>query len=281
MVFQAAPGMVVFPKAKINIGLRIVEKRPDGYHNIETFFYPVDLADALEFVVRKDNRRSDSLKVTGLMKEADPGNNLVMKAVKIMRQSFDFPGIRIHLHKSIPVGAGLGGGSSDAAGMLKALNKYFGFGLNSEELRSFAGLIGSDAPFFIDSTPSFAEGVGNILSEFPLDLGRYRIVILYPDTNISTAEAYAGCVPCPTGLSLRQLLNLPLSEWRGRVVNDFELNIFRSYPQVGRLKVALYEAGALYASMSGSGSAVYGIFDGEPELPHELSRYRLTTAALE
>jgi len=281
LVFQAAPGMVVFPKAKINIGLRIVEKRPDGYHNIETFFYPVDLADALEFVVRKDNRRSDSLKVTGLMKEADPGNNLVMKAVKIMRQSFDFPGIRIHLHKSIPVGAGLGGGSSDAAGMLKALNKYFGFGLNSEELRSFAGLIGSDAPFFIDSTPSFAEGVGNILSEFPLDLGRYRIVILYPDTNISTAEAYAGCVPCPTGLSLRQLLNLPLSEWRGRVVNDFELNIFRSYPQVGRLKVALYEAGALYASMSGSGSAVYGIFDGEPELPHELSRYRLTTAALE
>ena len=179
------------------------------------------------------------------------------------------------------MGAGLGGGSSDAAGMLKALNKYFGFGLNSEELRSFAGLIGSDAPFFIDSTPSFAEGVGNILSEFPLDLGRYRIVILYPDTNISTAEAYAGCVPCPTGLSLRQLLNLPLSEWRGRVVNDFELNIFRSYPQVGRLKVALYEAGALYASMSGSGSAVYGIFDGEPELPHELSRYRLTTAALE
>ena len=273
--------MVVFPKAKINIGLRIVEKRPDGYHNIETFFYPVDLADALEFVVRKDNRRNDSLRVTGLMKEADPDNNLVMKAVKIMRQSFDFPGIRILLHKSIPVGAGLGGGSSDAAGMLKALNRYFGFGLNAEELRSFAGLIGSDAPFFIDSTPSFAEGVGNILSEFPLDLGRYRIVILYPDTNISTAEAYAGCVPCPTGLSLRQLLNLPLSEWRGRVVNDFELNIFRSYPQVGRLKVALYEAGALYASMSGSGSAVYGIFDGEPELPHELSRYRLTTAALE
>ena len=119
------------------------------------------------------------------------------------------------------------------------------------------------------------------MSEFPLDLRQYRIVILYPDTNISTAEAYAGCVPCPTGLSLRQLLNLPVSQWRGRVVNDFELNIFRLYPQVGRLKVALYEAGALYASMSGSGSAVYGIFDSEPELPRELSRYRLTTAMLE
>ncbi len=281
LISQERPDMVVFPKAKINIGLRIMEKRPDGYHNIETFFYPVDLADALEFVVRKDNRRSDSLKVTGLMKESDPENNLVMKAVKIMRQSFDFPGIRIHLHKSIPVGAGLGGGSSDAAGMLKALNRYFGFGLNSEELRSFAGLVGSDAPFFIDSTPSFAEGVGNILSEFPLNLSRYRIVILYPGTNISTAEAYAGCVPCPTGLSLRQLLKLPVHEWRGRVVNDFELNIFRSYPGVGRLKVALYEAGALYASMSGSGSAVYGIFDGEPELPGELENYRLTTAVPE
>lgn len=269
--------MVVFPRAKINIGLRIMEKRPDGYHNIETFFYPVDLADALEFVVRKDHRRGDTLRITGLMKDSDPDSNLVMKAVKIMRQSFDFPGIRIHLHKSIPIGAGLGGGSSDAAGILKALNKYFGFGLNSEELRSFAGLVGSDAPFFIDSTPSFAEGVGNILSEFPLDLSGYSIVILYPDTNISTAEAYAGCVPCPGGLSLRQLLNLPVSEWRGRVVNDFELNIFRSYPQVGKLKMALYEAGAIYASMSGSGSAVYGIFEGEPELPGELARYRINT----
>jgi 4-diphosphocytidyl-2C-methyl-D-erythritol kinase len=145
--------MVVFPKAKINIGLRIMEKRPDGYHNIETFFYPVDLADALEFVVRKDSRRSDTLKVTGVMEESDPEKNLVMKAVKVMRQSFDFPGIRIHLHKNIPVGAGLGGGSSDAAWMIKALNKYFGFGLNAEEMRSIAGLIGSDAPFFIDGTP--------------------------------------------------------------------------------------------------------------------------------
>jgi len=277
LVFQQSPVMVVFPKAKINIGLRIMEKRPDGYHNIETFFYPVDLADALEFVVRKDSRRSDTLKVTGVMEESDPEKNLVMKAVKVMRQSFDFPGIRIHLHKNIPVGAGLGGGSSDAAWMIKALNKYFGFGLNAEELRSIAGRIGSDAPFFIDGTPSFAEGVGNILSEFPLDLGRYHIVILYPDTNISTVEAYAGCVPCSTGLSLRQLLNLPVSEWRGRVINDFELNIFRSYPQVGRIKMALYEAGALYASMSGSGSAVYGIFEENPVLPPELARFRLNT----
>ncbi len=273
--------MVVFPKAKINIGLRIMEKRPDGYHNIETFFYPVDVADALEFVVRKDNRKGDALKVTGIMEDSDPEKNLVMKAVKVMRQSFDFPAIRIHLHKTIPAGAGLGGGSSDAAWMLKALNRYFSFGLNSEELHSIAGRIGSDAPFFIDGTPSFAEGVGNILSEFPLDLTSYHIVILYPETNISTVEAYAGGLPCPAGLSLRQLLTLPVSEWRGRVVNDFELNIFRLYPQVGRLKMALYEAGALYASMSGSGSAVYGIFDGEPELPHELSRYRLNTVQLQ
>jgi 4-diphosphocytidyl-2-C-methyl-D-erythritol kinase len=272
--------MVVFPKAKINIGLRIVEKRPDGFHNIETFFYPVGLADALEFVVRKDNRRPDSLRVTGVMEENNPENNLVMKAVKLMRGSFDFPRIRIHLHKTIPVGAGLGGGSSDAAGMLKVLNRYFGFGLNPEELRSFAGKLGSDAPFFIDSTPSFAEGVGNILSEFPLDLKDYYIRILYPGINISTARAYAGSVPCRTGLSLRQLLKLPVSEWRGRVVNDFELSIFRSYPEVGRLKMALYEAGALYASMSGSGSVVYGIFREEPDLPRSLTEYLLNTAEI-
>jgi 4-diphosphocytidyl-2-C-methyl-D-erythritol kinase len=267
--------MVVFPKAKINIGLRIVEKRPDGFHNIETFFYPVALADALEFVVRKDGRKSDILRVTGVMGDADPENNLVMKAVKLMHKSFDFPGIRIHLHKTIPVGGGLGGGSSDAAGMLRVLNRYFGFGLNPEELRSFAGRLGSDAPFFVDSTPSFAEGVGNILSELPLDLKEYHISLLYPGINISTAEAYAGCEPCPSGLSLRQLLMLPVSGWRGRVINDFELNIFRRYPQLGKLKMALYEAGALYASMSGSGSVIYGIFEDSPVLPNSLSKYLL------
>lgn len=272
--------MVVFPKAKINIGLRIVERRPDGFHNIETFFYPVDLADALEFVVRKDGRKSDTLRVTGLMQDENHENNLVIRAVKLMRESFEFPWLKIHLHKVIPVGAGLGGGSSDAAGMLRALNRYFGFGLNPEELRSFAGRLGSDAPFFIDSTPSFAEGVGNILSEVPLDLSDYTIVLIYPDLNISTAEAYAGCVPCPTGFSLRQLLNLPVSEWRGRVVNDFELNIFRTYPQIGKIKMALYEAGAIYASLSGSGSTVYGIFRELPALPESLNTFRLITSHL-
>jgi 4-diphosphocytidyl-2-C-methyl-D-erythritol kinase len=272
--------MVVFPKAKINIGLRIVEKRPDGFHNIETFFYPVDLADALEFVVRKDHRRNDSLRVTGVMDETDPDKNLVMKAVKLMRTSFDFPGIRIHLHKTIPVGAGLGGGSSDAAGMLKALNRYFGFGLNPEELRSFAQKLGSDAPFFVDGTPSFAEGVGNILSEFPVDLSGYQIMLFYPGLNISTAEAYTGCVPNPAGLPLRQLLSLPVDEWRGKVINDFELNIFRNYPQVGALKMTLYEAGAVYASMSGSGSVVYGIFREVPDLPPSLLKYMLRTSEL-
>lgn len=272
--------MVVFPKAKINIGLRIVERRPDGFHNIETFFYPVEFADALEFVARKDSRRNDSLRVTGMMDDTDPDQNLVMKAVKLMRSSFDFPGIRVHLHKAIPVGAGLGGGSSDAAGMLKALNRYFGFGLNSEELRSFAQKLGSDAPFFIDATPSFAEGVGNILSEFPLDLGNYHIMLFYPGLNISTAEAYAGCVPDPESLPLRQLLKLPVEEWRGRVINDFELNIFRIYPRVGELKKALYDTGAVYASMSGSGSVVYGIFREVPDLPPHLAKSMLVSTEL-
>ncbi len=265
--------MVVFPKAKVNIGLRILEKRPDGFHNIETFFYPVPLSDALEFVVRKDGRQSDSLKITGVMTDNDPENNLVIKAVKVMRESFSIPYLKIHLHKNIPVGAGLGGGSSDAAGMLKALNRYFGFNLTSEELHSFAGRLGSDAPFFIEATPSFAEGVGNILSEFPIDLTSYHIVLLNPGINISTIEAYSGCVPCPTGLSLRQMLTLPVEEWRGRVVNDFELSIFMTHPLIGQIKMALYEAGALYASMSGSGSTVYAIFREKKDLPESLTKF--------
>ena len=269
--------MIVFPKAKINIGLRIVEKRPDGFHNIETFFYPVHVADALEFVVHRDSRREDSLKVTGLMEDCDPDDNLVMKAVRLMRRSFDFPGIRIHLHKSIPVGAGLGGGSSDAAGMLRILNRYFNFGLNAEELRSIAGRLGSDVPFFIDGTPSFAEGTGNILSDLPLDLDSYHITILYPGINISTAEAYAACVPRPSGESLRELLMLPVTEWKDRVLNDFEPAIAGRYPLIESLKQSLYEAGALFASMSGSGSAVYGIFNEKPHLTGDAAKYLLNT----
>jgi 4-diphosphocytidyl-2-C-methyl-D-erythritol kinase len=164
--------------------------------------------------------------------------------------------------------------------MLKALNRYFGFGLNSEELRSFAQKLGSDAPFFVDATPSFAEGVGNILSEFPLDLSQYHIMLFNPGLSISTAEAYAGCVPDTAGPSLRKLLCLPAEEWRGRVINDFELNIFRSYPRVGELKTALYDAGAVYASMSGSGSVVYGIFREVPDLPPYLLKSMLRSAEL-
>jgi len=265
--------MLIFPKAKVNIGLRILEKRPDGFHNIETFFYPVPLCDALEFVVRKDGKKDDTLRITGLMNEDDADNNLVLKAVTLMRDSFSIPYLRIHLHKNIPIGAGLGGGSSDAAAMLRALNRYFNFNLSSEELHSFAGRLGSDAPFFIDGTPSFAEGVGNILSEFPLDLTNYYFVLLNPGIDISTVDAYSGCVPCPTGLSLRQILTLPVEEWRGRVVNDFELSIFITHPLIGQLKMSLYEAGAVYASMSGSGSTVYGIFSKKKDLPESLSKY--------
>jgi 4-diphosphocytidyl-2-C-methyl-D-erythritol kinase len=265
--------MIVFPRAKINIGLRILEKRPDGFHNIETYFYPIPLCDALEFVVRKDGRKSDIIRVTGLMKDTDVDNNLVVKAVKLMRESFSIPYLKIHLHKNIPIGAGLGGGSSDAAYMLKSLNRYFGFNLTSEELHTFAGRLGSDAPFFIDVAPSYAEGVGNILSELPVDLSKYYFVILNPGLNISTVQAYKDCIPCPSGLSLRQLLSLPVESWRGRVVNDFELNIFISHPLVGELKMALYEAGAIYASMSGSGSTVYALFKEKTNLPDAISKF--------
>ncbi len=281
MICQKGLVMIVFPKAKINIGLKITGKRPDGFHNIETFLCPMELYDALELVVTAEDSAGDNLTVTGIMREDDPDNNLVMKAVKLMRQSFNFPALDIHLHKTIPPGSGLGGGSSDAAAMLRALNKKFGFGLTSEELRSFAGLLGSDITFFIDSTPSFAEGTGNILSEFHLNLTGCRFVILFPDISVSTAEAYARCVPAAAGSpSLRESLALPVSQWRDRVSNDFEEIIFSSYPQLDELKRGLYEAGALYASMSGSGSALYGIFTEEPQLSPRLEQYRLSLSRM-
>ncbi len=267
--------MILFPVAKINIGLRILERRADGYHNIETLLYPVSLADALEVVVRKDGIGEDILTVTGVMSDTDPEQNLVMKALRAVRQLHDVPPLKIYLHKNIPAGSGLGGGSSDAAAMLKLLERIFGFGLSGEEFHSLARSIGSDVPFFIRGVPAFAEGAGDILSESPTGPEGYHIVILSPGIAISTARAYATCRPSRDGTPLRELLTLPVSEWRDRVTNDFEITIFRDYPQLAEMKEGLYEAGALYASLSGSGSALYGIFDSIPQLPPRLQQHRL------
>lgn len=265
--------MLVFPKAKINIGLNITGRRDDGYHNIETIFYPVGLCDALEVVAGAAGSETDILNVTGYGLNVAPENNLALKAVKMLRQIRPFPILRINLHKGIPSGAGLGGGSSDAACMLRTIDRMFSLNISDETLKETALQLGSDCPFFIDSRPSFATGRGEILEPVDTVLKGFHIVLLNPGIQVSTREAYENCEPAVPEKSLKDLVNSPVREWKNLIVNDFEKTVFRKYPLIGDLKAALYNSGSLYSSMSGSGSTVYGIFTGKPALPDRLRDY--------
>ena len=248
--------MIVFPNAKINIGLHIVSKRPDGYHNLETVFYPVELSDALEMAEAKKVSISFSgLPVGGMFED-----NLVLKAYRLLQKDFNLPPVQFHLHKVIPLGAGLGGGSSDAAFTLKMLNDFFQLHLNTLQLKDYAGKIGADCTFFIDNRPSFAKGIGDQLRSHNLDLLNYRIVLLKPEVSVNTVQAYKNVLPAQPAFQLEKLTELPVEEWKGFVVNDFEKSIFTQFPEIKKWKEKLYDLGALYASMSGSGSAVFGIF---------------------
>lgn len=258
--------MVIFPKAKINLGLRITGKRPDGFHDIETIFYPVDLCDALEFVNAGENTKEDILTVTGHQTCGKPEYNLVIRSLRKLRENYSFPILKIHLHKVIPTGAGLGGGSSDAASTIKAINKFFRLSLSSEDLKAIALGLGSDCTFFIDGQPAFATGRGEILQQVRPFLSGYRIVLINPGIGISTREAYKNCTPENPEKNLFQLIDQPITLWKNLIINDFEKFIFKKYPEIGSIKQALYNTGALYSSMSGSGSTVYGIFKGKPEL---------------
>lgn len=265
--------MVIFPKAKINLGLRITGKRPDGFHDIETVFYPVNLCDALELVLNNESGEKDILTVTGIDIKTDSGNNLVIKALGKLRERYRLPPLKIHLHKSIPAGAGLGGGSSDAASALKVMNRLFELALSERELKSLALEIGSDCPFFIDSEPSFASGRGENLRSVDAILEGLYIVLINPGIHVSTKEAYLNCTPSRTNPGLSELINYPVAEWRELIKNDFEKYVFEKHPQIGIIKKVLYNNGALYSSMSGSGSSVYGIFTGKPDIPSILSDY--------
>ncbi|HEX2970258.1 MAG TPA: 4-(cytidine 5'-diphospho)-2-C-methyl-D-erythritol kinase [Bacteroidales bacterium] len=261
--------MVVFPKAKINIGLRIVSKRNDGYHDIETVFYPVDLHDALEFV---PSTGSDELVVTGI----DTGpveQNLVMKALRKLREGYQFPDLRIHLHKAIPSGAGLGGGSSDASCFLKSVIKYFSLPVSDPDLNSIALSIGSDCPFFLSGAPSYATGRGEILEPVDSFLKGHYIVLMNPCLHVSTREAYAGCAPAQHIDKLRELILLPVNEWKNRISNDFETYAFAKYPVIKKIKEMLYVSGAIFSQMSGSGSSVFGIFSEKPQISTEFSQF--------
>jgi 4-diphosphocytidyl-2-C-methyl-D-erythritol kinase len=249
--------MVVFPHAKINIGLYITEKRADGFHNLETLFFPVlGLCDALEFV------QSDAMQctVTGTNLQIADKDNIVMKAYQMLLRDFPLPPLHIHLQKNIPHGAGMGGGSADAAFMIKALNEKFQLDLSLPQMIEYAAALGSDCPYFLYNTPCIGKGRGEILEEFPLSMPNYYIAILKPELNISTAEAFKGIQPKALDTPLQDLLLQPITSWKETIHNQFEDSLFPQYPILSEMKEYLYASGARYASLSGSGSVVYGIF---------------------
>lgn len=265
--------MIVFPQAKINIGLRITGKRPDGYHNIETIFYPVGLRDALEFVISDGLFKKDIITVTGIDTGGNPEENLVIKSVNKLREKHSIPYLRIHLHKAIPVGAGLGGGSSDAACFMKLLNRCFGLKIDEHDLKSLALEVGSDCPFFINCSPAVATGRGEILKPIRHFLDGYYLVLLNPVVGINTREAYGNCNPEKPADNLIMLIDHHISEWKDLIKNDFEAFAFKKHPLIGRIKEDLYNTGALFSLMSGSGSSVYGIFSEKIKLPETLKDY--------
>jgi 4-diphosphocytidyl-2-C-methyl-D-erythritol kinase len=262
--------MIVFPKAKINLGLRITRKRSDGYHDIETLFYPINLREAIEFVVSPAPVNKDTLTVTGIDTGSRPEDNLVIMTLNKLREKYSFPYLKILLHKTIPVGAGLGGGSSDAAFLLKGVNKFFNLSIDQENLKATALELGSDCPFFIDSVPAFATGRGEELKPISPVLAGYYIVLVNPGKGINTREAFQQCIPADPSTDLVHLIESPVNEWKDLIFNDFENFAINKHPAIGELKKELYSSGAFFSLMSGSGSSVYGLFTRKPELPDKL-----------
>jgi 4-diphosphocytidyl-2-C-methyl-D-erythritol kinase len=280
--FEKNPFMICFPNAKINIGLRILEKRPDGYHNLETIFYPVGLSDILEFIEDQSLVSGTCrLKTTGLPIHTPAEDNLVVKAYGLMNRHKKLPGIQAHLHKIIPPGAGLGGGSSDAAFMIKKLNEVHKPRIRTVEMEKLASEIGSDCPFFLRNTPLFASGTGNRFRKIKLDLNGYYLVIVLPDIHISTHQAYNMISPAKSGQSLYDLIRQPVNQWKETIINDFEAIIFNQFPELGKIKEELYRLGAEFALMSGSGSAVFGIFMYPPRDMGIIEKYYYWQGKLE
>jgi len=267
--------MICFPNAKINLGLHILSKRADGYHNIETVFYPVNLCDALEIVPATEGKTTFSQ--TGISIGGKPEDNLVIKACSLLKEDYNLPEISIYLRKQIPSGAGLGGGSSDAAFMIKLLNDFARLKLSGEQMEEYAGRIGADCSFFIQNKPVFAEGTGNVFSPVNISLRGYHLVMVKPSVSISTKEAYSQVKPQQPAMPLKEIIRLPVNEWKTHLINDFEPGVFAQYPEIKEVKQQLYAEGAIYASMSGSGSAVFGIFDKavDIKIAHSFSKPNL------
>jgi 4-diphosphocytidyl-2-C-methyl-D-erythritol kinase len=252
--------MLTFPNAKINIGLNIIEKRVDGFHNIESVFYPVEWCDVLEIIPSTENQAK--FQSTGLAIPGNESSNLCLKAYHLLESRISQAPL-IHLHKVIPMGAGLGGGSADGAFTLRMLNEVYDLKLSNDNLKDFARQLGSDCAFFIENRPVFCYGKGDQFEDFALELKGKYIVLVNPDIHISTAEAYGGVSPKRPEMSLKDALKQPISAWKGSVKNDFEEKLLLKYPTIAQVKASLYEAGAIYASMTGSGSTLFGIFEKE------------------
>ena len=259
--------MITFPIAKINLGLNVVERRPDGYHNLETVFYPVYIKDALELTMM--NTRFPSavdcdIKVTNLHIEGDEQKNLVVRAYKLLKEDFpQLPRVHAHLYKGIPTQAGMGGGSSDCAYMIRLLNEMFTLGLSDERMIQYAARLGADCPFFILSRPAYAEGIGEQLQPISLDLSSYYIAVVRPDIPVSTKEAFSLIKPVKPARNCRDVVMQPVETWRNELTNDFEQSVFTLHPEIGAIKERLYDLGAVYAAMTGSGSSVFGLFREE------------------
>lgn len=252
--------MILFPPAKINLGLKVLKKRSDGYHEIVTCMLTIPLTDVLEITPSSEF----IFKQTGIKVDGNQESNLCVKAFRLLQKHFDVPNAYIHLRKQLPMGAGLGGGSADASYVLRGLNTVFNLGLTDNQLRDFAAELGSDCPFFISDSIQIGRGRGEELSEFELDLSGYYLKIINPDIHVGTKEAYSGIVFSDDSGLIEDILARPVEMWKGRLKNDFETHIFEHHPVIGELKSQLYDEGAIYASMSGSGSTVYGIFEKKP-----------------
>ncbi|WMJ71598.1 4-(cytidine 5'-diphospho)-2-C-methyl-D-erythritol kinase [Cytophagaceae bacterium ABcell3] len=251
--------MITFPNAKINVGLFVTEKRPDGFHNLETCFYPIPLHDTLEILLAPTFKFSTS----GIPVEGPETQNLCVKAYQLLNEAYSLPPVHIHLHKVIPMGAGLGGGSSDAAFTIKLLNDIFDLNLTTAKMEEFAGKLGSDCPFFIRNKPVLATGKGTAFAPTTFSLHGKFLLLVYPDVHISTAQAYAAVKPAPPKIKLEQLL-APTPNWI-EIVNDFEQSVLSSNPRLAQLKDTLIETNPIYASMSGSGSTFYAIYNEKPQ----------------
>jgi 4-diphosphocytidyl-2-C-methyl-D-erythritol kinase len=262
--------MLTFANAKINLGLFLTEKRSDGYHNLQTVFYPIKIHDVVELVDADET----SMLIKGIDIPGDATNNICFKAFKILQKDFDLPNQQIVLLKNIPVGAGLGGGSADAAFLVKLANQKFNLGLSVEQMEDYVRPLGADCAFFVQNKPTYAFAKGDEFEELAIDLSAYHLVLIKPPVHVSTAQAYSKVNAKQPSTSLKDLIHLPLQDWQAHIFNDFEPSVFQQYPQIEQIKTKLYQAGAKFALMSGSGSSVFGIFENEVKL-HDLEKGNL------